>query len=84
MRFLYCYLIHKQNNETERYHQTGTTRRAAMAETSPHKIKDGWNWDTKLITAYGLNSIGGSKFLKKTDDKLEINSARVSLLISLF
>ena len=36
--------------------------------------KDGWNWDPKLITAYGLNSIGGSKFLKKTDDKLEINS----------
>ena len=36
--------------------------------------KNGWNWDTKLITAYGLNSIGGSKFLKKTDDKLEINS----------
>ena len=36
--------------------------------------KDGWNWDTKLITAYGINSIGGSKFLKKTDDKLEINS----------
>tara|TARA_Y100000739_G_scaffold43127_1_gene32794 strand:- start:577 stop:1476 length:900 start_codon:yes stop_codon:yes gene_type:complete len=36
--------------------------------------KDGWNWDSKLITAYGLNSIGGSKFLKKTDDKLEINS----------
>jgi len=36
--------------------------------------EDGWNWDTKLITAYGLNSIGGSKFLKKTDDKLEINS----------
>ena len=36
--------------------------------------ENGWNWDTKLITAYGLNSIGGSKFLKKTDDKLEINS----------
>ena len=36
--------------------------------------KNGWNWDTKLITAYGLNSVGGSKFLKKTDDKLEINS----------
>ena len=36
--------------------------------------KNGWNWDTKLITAYGLNSIGGSKFLKKTDDKLELNS----------
>ena len=36
--------------------------------------KNGWSWDTKLITAYGLNSIGGSKFLKKTDDKLELNS----------
>ena len=36
--------------------------------------KEGWNWDTKLISAYGLNSIGGSKFLKKTDDKFEINS----------
>ena len=36
--------------------------------------KSGWNWDTKIIAAYGLNSNAGSKFLKKTDDKLEINS----------
>ena len=35
---------------------------------------NGWNWDTKIITAYGLNSIGGSKYLKKTDDRFEINS----------
>jgi len=35
---------------------------------------NGWNWDTKVITAYGLNSIGGSKYLKKTDDRLEVNS----------
>ena len=35
---------------------------------------NGWNWDTKLITAYGLNSIGGSKFIKKTDDRIEVNS----------
>ena len=35
---------------------------------------NGWNWDTKVITAYGLNSIGGSKYLKKTDDRFEINS----------
>ena len=35
---------------------------------------NGWNWDTKVITAYGLNSIGGSKYLKKTDDSFEINS----------
>ena len=35
---------------------------------------NGWNWDTKVITAYGLNNIGGSKYLKKTDDRFEINS----------
>jgi len=35
---------------------------------------NGWNWDTKLITAYGLNSIGGTKYIKKTDDRIEINS----------
>ena len=35
---------------------------------------NGWNWDTKVITAYGLNSIGGSEYLKKTDDRLELNS----------
>ena len=35
---------------------------------------NGWNWDTKVITAYGINSIGGSKYLKKTDDRLEVNS----------
>ena len=35
---------------------------------------NGWNWDTKVITAYGLNSIGGSKYFKKTDDRFEINS----------
>ena len=35
---------------------------------------NGWNWDTKVITAYGLNSIGGSKYIKKTDDRFEINS----------
>ena len=35
---------------------------------------NGWNWDTKINTAYGLNSIAGSKFLKKTDDRFEINS----------
>ena len=35
---------------------------------------NGWNWDTKIHTAYGLNSIRGSKFVKKTDDRIEINS----------
>jgi len=35
---------------------------------------NGWSWDTKLISNFGLNKISGSEFLKKTDDKLEINS----------
>ena len=35
---------------------------------------NGWAWDTKLITMFGLNKISGSEFLKKTDDRLEINS----------
>ena len=32
--------------------------------------KSGWNWDTKIIAAYGLNSSAGSKFLKKTETSL--------------
>ena len=35
---------------------------------------NGWAWDTKINAAFGLNKIGGSDFLKKTDDKIEINS----------
>ncbi|MAU63706.1 MAG: hypothetical protein CMC38_05100 [Flavobacteriaceae bacterium] len=34
----------------------------------------GWAWDTKIIGAFGLNKISGSDFLKKTDDRIEINS----------
>lgn len=36
--------------------------------------ENGWAWDTKIQTAFGLNKIGGSDFLRKTDDKIEINS----------
>lgn len=35
---------------------------------------NGWDWDTKLISNFGLNKISGSDFLKKTDDRFEINS----------
>ncbi len=35
---------------------------------------NGWDWDTKLISNFGLNKISGSEFLKKTDDKIEVNS----------
>ena len=36
--------------------------------------ENGWAWDTKIQSAFGLNKIGGSDFLRKTDDKIEINS----------
>ena len=36
--------------------------------------ENGWDWDTKVISNFGLNKISGSDFLKKTDDRIEINS----------
>ena len=35
---------------------------------------NGWDLDTKVISNFGLNKISGSDFLKKTDDRIEINS----------
>ncbi|MDB4087145.1 DUF3078 domain-containing protein [Flavobacteriaceae bacterium] len=35
---------------------------------------NGWAWDTKWISNFGVNKISGSEFLKKTDDRIEINS----------
>ena len=35
---------------------------------------NGWDWDTKVISNFGVNKISGSDFLKKTDDRIEINS----------
>ena len=36
--------------------------------------ENGWAWDTKIHSAFGLNKTGGNKFVRKTDDRLEINS----------
>jgi hypothetical protein len=36
--------------------------------------KDGWNWDNKIIASYGLVKTRTSSFVKKTDDRLELNS----------
>lgn len=35
---------------------------------------NGWAWDTKIFSSFGLNKISGSEFLKKTDDRIEVNS----------
>lgn len=36
--------------------------------------KGDWTWDNKLIASFGLFKTQNSEFLKKTDDRLEINS----------
>ena len=35
---------------------------------------NGWAWDTKIFSNFGLNKISGSEVLKKTDDRIEVNS----------
>ena len=37
-------------------------------------IENGWSWDTKGKASYGLRYLEGDKFLKKTNDRLEVNS----------
>ena len=39
-----------------------------------HYKENGWSWDTQSTGSYGLSYIEGDKFLKKTNDRLEINS----------
>ncbi len=36
--------------------------------------KDDWSWDNKIIASYGLVKTRSSAFVKKTDDRLELNS----------
>ena len=36
--------------------------------------KNGWSWDTKMIGAFGINKNSDSKYFKKIDDRIEINS----------
>ncbi len=36
--------------------------------------KNGWSWDTKMTGSFGVNKNSDSKFFKKIDDRIEINS----------
>lgn len=36
--------------------------------------KNGWKWDTKFLGDFGLTKISGSKFLRKTNDRLDLQS----------
>ena len=35
---------------------------------------NGWSWDTKIIGSFGINKNSDSKFFKKIDNRIEINS----------
>ena len=36
--------------------------------------KNGWNWDTKFLGDFGLTKITGTKFLRKTNDRIDLQS----------
>jgi len=36
--------------------------------------KNGWKWDTKFLGDFGLTKISGSKFLRKTNDRFDLQS----------
>ncbi|NER13148.1 DUF3078 domain-containing protein [Leptobacterium flavescens] len=37
-------------------------------------LKGNWNWDNKIIAAFGLAKVNGNRFARKTDDRIEYNS----------
>lgn len=37
-------------------------------------FESGWSWDTKFLGSYGLSHIEGDTYLKKTNDRIDINS----------
>ena len=46
--------------------------------------KNGWSWDTKMLGSFGVNKNSDSKFFKKIDDRVEINSVMGKKFIEKF
>ena len=46
--------------------------------------KNGWSWDTKMIGSFGVNKNSDSRFFKKIDDRIEINSVVAKKFIEKF
>ena len=46
--------------------------------------KNGWSWDTKMLGSFGVNKNSDSKFFKKIDDRIEINSVMGKKFIEKF
>ncbi len=36
--------------------------------------RENWDWDNRIVVAYGLTQTKNSEFVKKTDDRFEVNS----------
>ncbi len=56
---------------------SGGVNNVSLGFTLDYEInykENGWSWDTKSSGSYGLSYVEGDKFLKKTNDRLEINS----------
>ena len=47
---------------------------AVAVDYNLNYYSNGWSWDTKMIGAFGINKNSDSKFAKKTDDRIEVNS----------
>lgn len=37
-------------------------------------FNNGWSWDTKILGDFGLTKLSGSKFLRKTNDRFDLQS----------
>ena len=46
--------------------------------------RNGWSWDTKMIGSFGVNKNSDSKYFKKIDDRIEINSVMGKKFIEKF
>ena len=46
--------------------------------------KNGWSWDTKMVGSFGVNKNSDSKFFKKIDDRIEVNSVMGKKFIDQF
>ena len=46
--------------------------------------RNGWSWDTNMIGSYGVNKNSNSRFFKKIDDRIEINSVIAKKFIEKF
>ncbi|QTY26237.1 DUF3078 domain-containing protein [Flavobacterium sp. CS20] len=69
-------LLFSQSAFNNEWQSGGTSNYLANAVINYEIIysKDKWEWDTKLLADYGISKNKDQEFLRKTSDRLEINS----------